>query len=153
VTTTKGAENFREIIKAVPEYKKDKNVDEFLKGYQGEIVVLDPTSTAKFVDLKKLLYYLRHTHNVEFVDVTAGGKVIGEMAYYGLLDEIRLTMAGQVIGGFNPQGAERPRYFSLPKELTPFTPNNSPLMDFMGIRFYGTKHIYLRAKFTYRHLK
>jgi len=81
VTTTKGAENFREIIKAVPEYKKDKNVDEFLKGYQGEIVVLDPTSTAKFVDLKKLLYYLRHTHNVEFVDVTAGGKLIGEMAY------------------------------------------------------------------------
>jgi len=151
VTTTQGADKFRNCAKESSLYKNDKSVDAFIKENNGEIVILDLNSNA--VDLKKLVYYLRHTHNVEYLDVTAGGKVIGEMAFYGLLDETRLTMAGQIIGSFNNQGIERPRYLQISKELGTFTPDNSPIMDFLGIRFYGTKHVYFRTKLIYRHLK
>jgi len=154
VSTEKGAKQFKEYVKSTPDYKSSQTVDEFIKGQNAEVVTIDalPNNKDK-VDLKKLLLYLRKQHNVEFVDVTAGGKTIAEMVYYGLLDEVRMTIAGQVIGQFSNNGIERPTFFEMPKECGTFTVNNCPLLDYIGLRYYGTKHIYLRSKIIYRHLK
>mmetsp|Transcript_20631 Transcript_20631/g.33976 ORF Transcript_20631/g.33976 Transcript_20631/m.33976 type:complete len:288 (+) Transcript_20631:71-934(+) len=134
ITTAKGKD---EIEKA-----RSKMPDPAL--FDAEIVCL---SDGDQVPFKDALHYLRTKENVHFLDVTAGGKVISALVHDKLLDEVRLTIAGQLVGRSSSLGLERPSMF----QGHSYGPNNSPLVNNIGIRVYGNHHLFLRGLLQYRH--
>jgi hypothetical protein len=82
--------------------------------------------------------------------VSCGGQVIADLLYRGLLDETRLTLAGQVVGPLNSQGLPRPRLF--PSGSRSYDPHNSPLIAWKGVKTIGEHFVFLRGVYQYRHL-
>ena len=64
--------------------------------------------------------------------------------------QVRLTVAGQLIGPNAPDGALRPPLISLPAGGA-FGEDDSVLVDYVGIRAFGRHHLFLRGALTYRH--
>lgn len=74
---------------------------------------------------------LKKKYNINFLDVTAGGKTIAALTAEHLIDEFRLTVAGQLCGPVNSQGILRPTVFNLPVNIN-YTPKNNPLISYDG---------------------
>jgi len=66
------------------------------------------------------------------------------------VDEMRLTIASQVIGEKAPSGVKRPNLFDLPDGIT-FNHKDSPVLNYDKIAVYGSHHIFVRAGINYRH--
>ncbi|GAX82928.1 hypothetical protein CEUSTIGMA_g10355.t1 [Chlamydomonas eustigma] len=117
------------------------------------IVIHDPEDvnhSQSGVSYSLLLRHLRVVESIRYLDVSAGGVVIGGMMRQKLIDEVRLTIAGQVIGPYAPDGSARPSLVTLNPSQS-FSQDDSALIDFVGIRAWGPKHIFLRGAVSYRH--
>jgi len=102
------------------------------------------------VDFTKAFHMLKTKYSIDFLDVTAGGKTIATLTKEKLLDEFRLTIAGQLCGPFNTAGELRPGVFHLPETLH-YTPETNPIVSYDGIRLFGNFHLFIRGSFIYRH--
>jgi len=98
-------------------------------------------------DFKTIAKLLRTKYDVKYLDVTAGGIVIGTMVHNKLVDEMRVTVASQVCG----IGAElRPSLFVSPPGVV-FTHHNNPILKYKKIGIFGEHHIFIRSTVQYRH--
>eukprot|EP00296_Roombia_truncata_P003409 JP439613.1.p1 GENE.JP439613.1~~JP439613.1.p1 ORF type:complete len:116 (+),score=2.85 JP439613.1:54-350(+) len=98
-----------------------------------------------------MVRYIRQKLQVQFLDVSAGGKVLAQLYHEKLIDEVRLTISGQIAGLFSSQGQERTKWFCPPEGYPAFTHVTSPLVHFKGIRAYGENHLFVRGAVEYRH--
>jgi len=97
-----------------------------------------------------LLQHLRQHYDVKHLDVTAGSIVLGQLYSLNLVDEMRLTICGQLIGPVTTTGIQRPSIFNVPASQTgrlpptvPSTPH-SPQVEFTKV-YASNRHIYLRG--------
>lgn len=103
-------------------------------------------SLADCLDMKWILARLLAAYGVRSLDVTGGGRLIGSLVHDKLLDEMRITVAGSLIGGST---ALRPPIFS---DLgSPFDALSSPILSVMRCAVYPPAHIFLRYGVRYRH--
>jgi riboflavin biosynthesis pyrimidine reductase len=87
---------------------------------------------------------------VKYLDVSCGGRVIRKFLDLGLLDEIRMTMAGHIIGPFNSAGVTRPSLFPKSDSVKSYTPENAPLVAWKGLRTSGDYFVFYRGMVQYR---
>jgi RibD C-terminal domain len=143
---------------------------------------------------------------VRYIDVAAGASVRGALLSARLLDEVRVTVAGQLIGTPTPQtlllspfssltsgaassaehhqssssadhspssspSADHPQssssssvdrsssspsaahpssLFEMPTHSAPATPRSTPLVEYVGVRMYGQRHLFVRGLITYQ---
>ena len=77
---------------------------------------------------------------------------VGKFIDLKLLDEFRFTQTGQIVGAFNSLGEERPSLYPKKKVgVRNYSPDDSPLVAWKGIRTIGEHCIFFRGVFTYRH--
>ncbi|KAI9360009.1 hypothetical protein DFJ73DRAFT_816322 [Zopfochytrium polystomum] len=115
--------------------------------------------SSSWVDLEKVMSWLRTHAGIRRLDVSAGGTLIRRLIDLKLLDELRITQAGQIAGFFNSNMEPRPTLF--PRDATgagkiwpppeSFQPNNSPLLAYKGVRLIGEHFIFIRSVLEYRH--
>jgi len=91
-------------------------------------------------------------YNVRFLDVTAGGVVIGALVWHKLIDEMRVTMAGQLCGETSATGEKRPRLLTG-SGTERFTHHNNPHLHYYKVGIHGVHHIFVRGLVRYRHGK
>eukprot|EP01098_Paradermamoeba_levis_P006358 TRINITY_DN2634_c0_g1_i1.p1 TRINITY_DN2634_c0_g1~~TRINITY_DN2634_c0_g1_i1.p1 ORF type:complete len:440 (+),score=149.67 TRINITY_DN2634_c0_g1_i1:152-1321(+) len=134
----------------------DKHKNNQKKNYVVEVM-------GKEIDFLEVMKLLKFKYKVNYLDVTAGGEVIGQMVYHKLIDEVRLTLAGQLIGDpalslFSSKkqttttatATTRPHFFTPPAGFE-FQVDNSPLLNYLAIRLFGLHHLFVRAQVVYRH--
>jgi len=131
------------LLKRWPESFVAKQVDIEVLG-SGDSPIIDQEGLVALVRL------LKEKYNVNILDVTAGGKVISSLLWAKLVDEVHVTISGQVIGSYSTAGKPRPRFIDLEKEKS-FTKDNSPLVQFKGVKVLPPHHIYVRGVYQYRH--
>ena len=98
------------------------------------------------VSYEKLLRYIRSIEGVSFLDVSAGGVVIGGMMAVKVIDEVRLTLAGNLVG----DGPNLPNLVSFPRDFEA-SPATSPLVRYDSVRSLGPHHLFIRSSVIYRH--
>jgi len=115
-------------------------------------VIGDSTEKHNFdgEDFKTIMGLLRTKYDIKLLDVTAGGIVIGSMVWHKLVDEMRVTVAGQVCGPAALGAIPRPTLFIPPPGVI-FNHNNNPLLKYTKIGIFGEHHIFIRATVQYRH--
>jgi riboflavin biosynthesis pyrimidine reductase len=107
-------------------------------------------SIENMIDLTKLMSHLSTNLGIKYLDVSCGGSVIQKLRDLKLLDEIRYTISGQVCGGANEAGIERPTAF--PNGGNSYSEANSVLIRWIGIpRVLGDRLIFIRGAYEYRH--
>jgi riboflavin biosynthesis pyrimidine reductase len=89
-----------------------------------------------------------HSNGIHHLDVSSGGRVIRSFTDAQLLDEVRMTMTGQLIGPKNSKGEHRPSLYPL--ERKSYTPSTAPLIKWKGIRTCGDYFIFHRGVLQYR---
>jgi len=113
-----------------------------------KIEILAETPTFSDQELTNVCQVLLEKYDVKFLDVTAGGVVIGTFIKLKLVDEMRVTLAGQVCGATSSTGEARPPLFATAE---PFSADNNPHLEFHKIGVFGVNHIFLRNLIKYRH--
>jgi riboflavin biosynthesis pyrimidine reductase len=102
------------------------------------------------IDFLQAFQRLRQDYKINYLDISCGGKTIAHLLHLGLLDEIRMTLAGQIAGPFSAfTGQPRPRLF--PMGSPSYESHNSPLVSWKEIRTIGSHLIFLRGSYQYRH--
>lgn len=92
------------------------------------------------LDLTAALAYLRSERGIRYLDVCAGGSVACKLASCGLLDEIRVTYASQLVGACT--GAlQRPNVFGH----VGLGFGRQIVAQYVGIRLAGPHHLMVRA--------
>jgi riboflavin biosynthesis pyrimidine reductase len=115
-----------------------------------EIITL-PSTCDDSIDLTLLVSHLFSKLDIKFLDVSCGGTVIQKLRESKLLDEIRWTLSGQICGGFNDAGGERPTVFPK-KGGKSYNVSNSVHVKWIGVpRVFGDRLIFIRGKYEYRH--
>jgi len=116
----------------------------FRKSAARDMIVSD-TNDDK-VSLTWLLRYLRREKNVLFLDVNAGGRTISDFLSHRLVDEMRISLVGTILGRWNSQGQERSCLIDNPRE-TCYDLQNLPLLSFNEIRTTtDASHVFLRLR-------
>jgi riboflavin biosynthesis pyrimidine reductase len=101
------------------------------------------------VDYAALFSYL-YDQGIATLDCSAGGNVIKQFIQAKLIDEIRMTMAGQLAGGLNSNQELRPHFFpSLDKHV--FTAQTAPHLEISDVRICAKQLLFLRMRVHYRH--
>ena len=147
-TTAKGRAKIRSNLELHCNHKTE---EQWEKQNHTVVVVIDESSDK--VDLSKMLTHLKTKENVNYVDLTAGSLVFGQMLRLKLIDDIRITYSGLIIGGLSTHNQTRPLYYDTnsDKTHTPFTEKTHPLIHYAGIRSFGEHHLFIRASVEYRH--
>ncbi|KAI8911633.1 dihydrofolate reductase-like domain-containing protein [Gorgonomyces haynaldii] len=99
-------------------------------------------------DLAPLLRDLR-SRGIQFLDVSVGGVLINEFLNLKLLDEMRNTMAGQIVGPLAENGQTRPSLF--PSSRPSYSKHTAPLIAWHKMRYLGTHFVFFRGFVQYRH--
>eukprot|EP01062_Namystynia_karyoxenos_P051635 TRINITY_DN40648_c0_g1_i1.p1 TRINITY_DN40648_c0_g1~~TRINITY_DN40648_c0_g1_i1.p1 ORF type:complete len:338 (+),score=78.63 TRINITY_DN40648_c0_g1_i1:67-1014(+) len=86
--------------------------------------------------LGAVMWALRAEYGVRSLEVLAGGTLAAALLARGLLDELRVTLAAQVIGGTGPQ---------LLGPMSGFTPQTAPGLRLTHIHWCGGGHLFVRA--------
>lgn len=94
----------------------------------------------------KILRYLRAHEGVRFLDVSAGGIVIGGLMNEKFIDEVRLTLTGNLLG----DAPLLPSLVSFPRDFEA-SPDSSPLVAYDLVRSLGPHHLFIRGRVVYRH--
>ncbi|KAJ3345902.1 hypothetical protein HDU91_007189 [Kappamyces sp. JEL0680] len=98
--------------------------------------------------LKTLLHALKERYQVRYLDISSGGRVIRTCIDEELLDEFRMTTAGQLIGPLSSTGERRPSLF--PDSGRSYSAHNSPLVAWKAIRSVGDHFVFYRGMVQYR---
>ncbi|KAI9329195.1 hypothetical protein BDR26DRAFT_872854, partial [Obelidium mucronatum] len=88
--------------------------------------------------------------HVEYLEIDAGGSMIRKMIDAKLIDEVRLTQVGQVIGTNDSTGQPRPSLFNC-IDADSYHADNSPVFRMAGVRSIGDHFLFLRTVLEYRH--
>jgi riboflavin biosynthesis pyrimidine reductase len=99
-------------------------------------------------ELSLVMKFLK-SKGIDYLDISCGGRVIRSLIDLEILDEIRLTQVGQIIGKFNTIGEERPNLHPSAQTKN-YTPDNAPLVKWLGIRVIGDHFVFHRGVFEYR---
>jgi len=102
------------------------------------------------VDIERLMKYLYAKKSVRRVEVVAGGQILGSMLFSKLIDEMRITLAAQLIGALSSKGEQRSALVEFEKGQY-FTHETSPLLKYEMVQVVGGYHLFLRCSITYRH--
>jgi riboflavin biosynthesis pyrimidine reductase len=97
------------------------------------------------VDIAKAIGILRKDYKAKLLDIQGGPILAGEVVKAMLVDEIRLTVAPQVMGDLNSEGKKRHGFVTG----THFGIEDSPLAELEAIGVSGS-HIFLRYLMNYR---
>lgn len=136
----------------------ETDLDISLCRYNTSISVIESVSGG--VDWEKLLFILKHSYSVNYLDVSAGGNVISSLISRHLIDEVRLTISSHFISPVDSQRFLRPTIFPLSlhnallasqESTSTFLPGESPLVVLEALRFEGLYHIFIRGRVEYRH--
>jgi riboflavin biosynthesis pyrimidine reductase len=130
------------LILTSPEGKRD------LTQRLAKSAIIGQLQIEEFVGSAKDLVFLLKGRGINLLDVSSGGRMIRSFIDAEILDEIRMTKAGQLIGSFNSVGGKRPSLF--PEEGKSYSPHNSPLVSWRAIRTVGEYFIFFRGMFKYR---
>jgi riboflavin biosynthesis pyrimidine reductase len=95
------------------------------------------------VDYDALVRWLSCERGVRRIEVTSSSRILGDMMRAGLVDEIRYTVSGQVLG----RAPDRRAWCDVEP---PFQVGKSPLLEFINVRMLP-HHLFVRAKVIYRH--
>jgi len=95
-----------------------------------------------------IVSYLKLKKGVNFLEISSGPQIMNQFFKHTLIDETRLTKAGILYGFLSSEGISRPIFGNAVQ----FVGDTSPLLEYIGIRLYGKHHLFLRGKWTYRHL-
>lgn len=106
-------------------------------------IVIAQDDGAEAVSYQKLLNYLRKVEAVRFLDVSAGGVAIGGLLAEKLIDEMRVTLAGNLVG-IGPTLISFPSTFQV-------SPETTPLVRYDHLRSLGPNHLFIRGCVIYRH--
>eukprot|EP01111_Echinosteliopsis_oligospora_P006032 TRINITY_DN1998_c0_g1_i2.p1 TRINITY_DN1998_c0_g1~~TRINITY_DN1998_c0_g1_i2.p1 ORF type:complete len:295 (-),score=62.88 TRINITY_DN1998_c0_g1_i2:612-1496(-) len=101
-------------------------------------------------DFKEILKILRQKYEIKYLDVTAGGVVIGALLWHKYIDEVRVTISGQIAGEQSKSGEKRPKIVSMTKDRV-FTPDMNPHLKYTKIGLFGNHHLFVRSEVEYRH--
>jgi len=132
-------------------HSKLSSSEHLLEGTNTKIEVVGETPVFGGDDLRKVYSLLFDKYNVKLLDVTAGGVAIGALAWHKLVDEMRVTVSGQLVGGISTTGEKRPPLFPGPPGDACFTHMTNPLLKNHKIGTFGFHHIFVRALVQYRH--
>ncbi|KAI9219474.1 hypothetical protein BC828DRAFT_386087 [Blastocladiella britannica] len=113
------------------------------------------------VCFQSLFAHLRTNCGIQHVDCGTGGDVIQQLLCEKYIDEMRITLAGQLGGAWNSEGKRRPHFFPA-RDISPvkgggskdkhlFTSENAPHLEIQGIRTAGKRLVFMRMGVTYRH--
>jgi riboflavin biosynthesis pyrimidine reductase len=97
------------------------------------------------VDIAKAIGILRKDYKAKLLDIQGGPILAGKVVKARLADEIRLTVAPQVMGDLNSEGKRRPGFVTG----THFGIEDSPLAELEALGVSGS-HIFLRYLINYR---
>jgi riboflavin biosynthesis pyrimidine reductase len=156
LTTAKGEQLAREKISkldtgATGERKAVQCNLDFLVATSPVNGVPDTLEEGQEIDFCLAFQRLKEKYKINYLDISCGGKTIAHLLHLGLLDEVRLTLAGQIAGPFSSfTGQPRPRLFPLGSPS--YEPHNSPLISWKEIHTMGSHLIFLRGVYIYRHL-
>jgi riboflavin biosynthesis pyrimidine reductase len=89
-------------------------------------------------------------YDVQHLDVSAGGTTVAAMISEGLVDEVRVTLAGQLIGPTTSGGTDRPRLFAPPPSNPVLVVHNNPHVHFKSVHCLGDQHIFIRGSLEHR---
>ena len=118
--------------------------------------LVDPRVHVQVVDLQdghlNLVQVMKRLkeYGIDTLDICGGGVLINALLEQGLLDEMKNTIAGQIVGPQSQSGLSRPHLF--PHQRSCFTCDNSPLIAWKKVHLLGEHFIFMRGKLTYRHL-
>lgn len=101
-------------------------------------------------NLATLLSNLKTKYGIKYMDVSAGGSLIRSMIDGQLLDEIRVTQVGHIVGSQNSQGVPRPCLFPSLGTFASYSIIDAPIIKWVGIRTCGDYFIFVRGKIFYR---
>ncbi|KAJ3410045.1 hypothetical protein CcCBS67573_g00284 [Chytriomyces confervae] len=113
-------------------------------------VALPLAKAAITVDLTVAMHWLRTELDVHCLEIDAGGSVVRRMIDFKLLDEVRLTQTGQLIGSHDETGSVRPSLFGS-QGMDSYDSDHSVIFRTLGIRAIGDHHLFLRYALDYRH--
>ncbi|KAJ3287740.1 hypothetical protein HDU79_005480, partial [Rhizoclosmatium sp. JEL0117] len=105
---------------------------------------LHEPNTPGTVHLSQLLRFLKLELQINSLEIDAGGSMIRNMIDLKLIDELRWTQVGHVIGGTDALGNPRPSLFNSPSADS-YTANTSPVFRMAGIRAIGEHFLFLRT--------
>ncbi|KAJ3021003.1 UNVERIFIED_CONTAM: hypothetical protein HDU68_009869 [Siphonaria sp. JEL0065] len=108
------------------------------------------TKDPRGIDLNRLAEWLKQELDVTFLEIDAGGSMIRKMIDDKLIDEVRLTQVGHVIGVNDSTGLPRPSLFNCPGGDT-YDADHSPVFRMAAIRSIGDHFLFLRTILEYRH--
>jgi riboflavin biosynthesis pyrimidine reductase len=91
--------------------------------------------------------YIRY--KVHRLEINAGGKVLAILVELGLLDEMRMTVSGQLVGSFNGRGERRPSLFPSNRH---WAATNNPHLIFKRLKQFGQQLVFYRCQLIYRHV-
>jgi riboflavin biosynthesis pyrimidine reductase len=97
------------------------------------------------VDLTKAVAILRKDYNTKLLDIQGGPVLAGGVVKAMLVDEVRLTVAPQIMGDLNSEGKRRPGFVTG----VHFGIEDSPLAELEALGVSGS-HIFLRYLMNYR---
>jgi riboflavin biosynthesis pyrimidine reductase len=118
---------------------------EFIKS--SHITVLSAGSDS--VDFDALFRHLKQSVGVRQLDVCVGGNVAAQLLELRLINEVRMTITGQLCGPINMQGEQRPTL--LPGGRQFFTAGTNPHLVRLGMRCFGDYFTFIRSRIVYRH--
>ncbi|KAI8893890.1 hypothetical protein BC833DRAFT_606872 [Globomyces pollinis-pini] len=130
-------------------FEKNRNQYGDINVKWSNITIFDVSENGQ-VDIKAMFKQLKAA-NINYLDICSGGSFKRQCLDLGILDEIRMTQAGQIAGFYNSQGEKRPTVFPDNPAAMNFIPQNAPLVAWKGIRTIGEHLIFYRGLVTYRH--
>jgi len=125
-----------------------------IAGTNTRIEVVGNTASFEGAEFKAASELLYEKYGVRFLDVTAGGVVIGKLMWHKLIDEMRITLAGQICGPISSTGEARPHLIAgigQDSGLAPFTHHDNPHITYHKVALFGIHHIFIRGIVQYRH--
>lgn len=102
--------------------------------------------------MKAVMIWLKKVKRCDFVDVTSAGEVLRAMLDAKLLNEMRFTVAGHLLGPVNSTGARRPGLLDVEgsRQAEAWNVNSNPQLEYRAIRVVPPSHLFIRASVTYR---
>ncbi|KAI8613890.1 hypothetical protein BC830DRAFT_1169878 [Chytriomyces sp. MP71] len=148
-------------IAAETAYLASRSMDSASKLWEGQAPA-NAVGTVRFVSLSSAvsniaevhlptaLHFIKHELGVHFLEVDAGGSTIHRMIDLKLVDEMRWTQTGQLIGSRDAGGLHRPSLLGA-EGMASYDAKTSVVFRTLGIRAIGDHHLFMRYALEYRH--
>ena len=151
ITTETGKNNLENQYYGDGTFDKDLNFYKYLENGNTCIKIFDSTEPNGNIlsNFSNIFKELKKEYNINFMDVSGGGRLISSLIEEKIINEMRLTIAGQLCGSLNSNGERRPTLFPSTKKS--YTPETAPFISHKSIRLHKDQWMFLRSTVNYRH--